>query len=86
MVLTWDKIFINKNKNGGRELIWVKKSNSVRNEPLDIRNYATAAVELLRPNWDILERKINMGINYMRKSGRPMEKKRNGVIKKGISL
>ena len=73
-------------KNGGRELIWVKKSNSVRNEPLDIRNYATAAVELLRPNWDILERKINMGINYMRKSGRPMEKKRNGVIKKGISL
>lgn len=84
--LTSEQRVIKNKKNGGRELIWVKKSNSVRNEPLDIRNYATAAVELLRPNWDILERKINMGINYMRKSGRPMEKKRNGVIKKGISL
>ena len=84
--LTSEQRVIKNKKNGGRELIWVKKSNSVRNEPLDIRNYAKAAVELLRPNWDILERKINMGINYMRKSGRPMEKKRNGVIKKGISL
>lgn len=84
--LTSEQRVIKNKKNGGGELIWVKKSNSVRNEPLDIRNYATAAVELLRPNWDILERKINMGINYMRKSGRPMEKKRNGVIKKGISL
>ena len=86
MGLTSEQRVIKNKKNGGRELIWVKKSNSVRNEPLDIRNYATAAVELLRPNWDILERKINMGINYMRKSGVPMEKKRNGVIKKGISL
>lgn len=84
--LTSEQRVIKNKKNGDRELIWVKKSNSVRNEPLDIRNYATAAVELLRPNWDVLERKINMGINYMKKSDRPMAKKRNGVIKKGISL
>jgi len=84
--LTSEQRVIKYKRNGDKELIWVKKSNSVRNEPLDIRNYATAAVELLRPNWDVLEQKINMGINYMKKNDRPMTKKRNGVIKKGIGL
>ncbi len=84
--LTSEQRVIRNKKNGDRELIWIKKSNSVRNEPLDIRNYATAAVELLRPNWDVLEQKINTGINYMKKNDRPAIKKRNGVIKRGLSL
>ena len=47
----------------GRPVIkWVKKSGT-RNEPLDLRNYSTAAAEILRPNWDVLEKKIKAGKN-----------------------
>ena len=84
--LTSEQRVIKSKRNGEKELIWVKKSNSVRNEPLDIRNYATAAVELLKPNWDSLEKKVNMGINYMKKSEKSVLKKKTGVIKRGIEI
>lgn len=84
--ITSEQRIIKSKRNGEKELIWVKKSNSVRNEPLDIRNYATAAVELLKPNWDSLEKKINMGINYMKKNKNSVLKKKTGVIKRGIEI
>lgn len=44
----------------GRTVInWVKKSDGIRNEPFDIRNYATAAVEILNPNFEMLEKRLN---------------------------
>jgi phage terminase large subunit GpA-like protein len=36
------------------KIVWVKKAG-IRNEPLDLRNYANAAVEILNPNWASLE-------------------------------
>lgn len=54
-----------RDKKGNLKVAWVKKSG-VRNEPLDLRNYAYAAVELLSPNWNALESKIENGINYMK--------------------
>jgi len=84
--LTSEQRIISSKRNGAKELIWVKKSNSVRNEPLDIRNYATAAVELLRPNWDFFEKKINAGVNYMKKSEKTVSKRKTGVIKRGIEI
>lgn len=48
--------------------VWIKKSG-VRNEPLDLFNYNYAVVEILRPDWDKLEKKLQMGLNYMKKSG-----------------
>ncbi len=84
--LTSERRIISSKRNGAKELIWVKKSNSVRNEPLDIRNYATAAVELLRPNWDFLEKKISEGINYMKKNKSSTVKRKTGVIKRGIEI
>ncbi len=63
---------------------WVKKSG-VRNEPLDLRNYAYAAVEMLSPNWDLLEKKIKNGINYMQPSSAKKKKKR-GVVSKGVEI
>lgn len=36
---------------------WVKKSEYVRNEPWDIRNYNQAALEILNPNLDAMERR-----------------------------
>ena len=70
--------------NGRPKNKWVKKSGT-RNEPLDLRNYATAAAELLNPNWDSLEKKVNAGINYMKKREKPQCVKKRGAVK-GLML
>ena len=36
---------------------WEKRSASARNEPWDIRNYNQAALEILNPNLEALERR-----------------------------
>lgn len=72
-------------KDGRAVLKWVKKSGT-RNEPLDLRNYSTAAAELLRPDWDVLEKKIKQGINYMKKQPKANASRRTGVVNKGIQV
>lgn len=53
--------------NGKPKLVWELKRNA-RNEPLDIRNYATAALEMLMPiDYDTLEDKISKGINHAKR-------------------
>lgn len=71
-----------KSVNGKMTVAWVKKQG-VRNEPFDLRNYNTAAVEFLNPNFAILEKKVSEGINYMKK-GSSRTGKRAGVISRGI--
>lgn len=71
-------------KEGHAVIKWVKKSGA-RNEPFDIRNYATAAVEILKPDWDVLERKIKAGINYM-KAGQVRKKKKAKVVSHGVQI
>ncbi len=66
---------------------WEKKVAGSRNEPFDLRNYNTAAVEILRPDFRVLETKVRAGINYLKK--RPAEtgtKKRSGVVSRGIQI
>lgn len=73
-------------KNGKVVTKWVKKSGT-RNEPLDLRVYNTAAVEILRPDFDVLEKKVKAGINYMKKSPlKAKKKRRTGVVSRGIEL
>lgn len=72
-------------KDGRAKLNWVKKSGT-RNEPLDLRNYSTAAAEILRPDWDVLEKKIKAGINYMVKQPKEQAKRKNGVVNRGIQV
>lgn len=72
-------------KDGRATLKWVKKSGT-RNEPLDLRNYSTAAAEILRPDWNVLESKIKLGINYMKKQSKENVKRRNGVVNRGIQV
>ncbi len=67
------------------KIVWVKKAG-VRNEPLDLRNYAYAAVEILNPNWANLEKKVENGINYMKRSSAPAKKRVSGVRNKGIEV
>lgn len=71
----------------GRAVIKWKKKSGTRNEPLDLRVYNTAAVEMLQPNFDVLEKKVKAGINYMRKRPAAARKKsRAGVKSRGIQL
>lgn len=72
-------------KDGRASLKWVKKSGT-RNEPLDLRNYATAAAEILRPDWDVLEKKVRQGINYMKKQPKERQKRKKGVMNTGVQV
>lgn len=64
---------------GIKKFEWNKKSG-VRNEPLDLRNYASAALEILNPNLESLKKAHENGNIFIQK---PV-KKRYGLIKKGI--
>lgn len=73
-------------KDGRAVIKWEKKSGT-RNEPLDLRNYSTAAAEILRPDWEALEKKVKAGINYMKKLPSKFgSKKKAGVVSRGIQL
>lgn len=68
----------------GRVVInWVKKYEGIRNEPFDIRNYATAALEILNPNLSALYRRFNEEGGKTAPS--PTSKKKRKVSK-GISV
>jgi len=75
------------NKKGKPEVAWVKRSG-IRNEPLDMRNYATAAVDILNPNWRLLEQKVKEGINYMRKATKAKKsvERKTGIVNGGIEV
>ena len=70
----------------GRAVIKWKKKSGTRNEPLDLRVYNTAAVEILRPDFELLEKKVKAGINYMKKERKKVKKKRRGPVNRGIQL
>jgi phage terminase large subunit GpA-like protein len=84
--LTSEQRIANVDKKGNTKLEWIKKSGT-RNEPLDLRNYATAAVQLLNPNWDKLKEKLDQGINYMEKQDKKKQPSRKrGAIGQGVSI
>ncbi len=70
----------------GRVFTKWKKKSGIRNEPLDLRVYNTAAIEILQPNFDVLEKKIKAGINYMKKTPGTKKKRKTGVVSRGIEL
>lgn len=56
--------------------VWVKK-NGIRNEPLDLFNYNYAACQIRRPAWNVLEEKLERGIDYTRKTKNTGTTRRN---------
>lgn len=62
----------------GKKVEWVKKTSKARNEPLDCRVYATAALHILNPDLDALAASGTV------QPGRPRAKKR--VLSSGIRL
>lgn len=70
-----------------RAVVKWKKKSGIRNEPLDLRVYNTAAIEILHPDWDILEKKVKAGVNYMKKPpGKAKKKRRTGAVNHGVTL
>jgi phage terminase large subunit GpA-like protein len=45
-------------RNGFPHQAWVKKNNTIRNEGLDIRNYAHAMMLILNPDWDAIAENV----------------------------
>lgn len=68
-------------KQGKTNIKWVKIRE--RNEPLDCRNYATAALEIINPDLDWLSEQPERGNVYAQQQ-RP--KRRRGVISKGVNV
>jgi phage terminase large subunit GpA-like protein len=72
---------VTKYSKGVASFRWVKKRK--RNEGLDLRNYATAALEILNPKFEILEKmKKNGMLNNQNKKTSNVKKRR--VISKGV--
>lgn len=74
---------------GRPKVEWIVRSGS-RNEPFDIRNYATAALEILNPDLEMLAKENKTSNIYIQKSamsetGKPVRpRRRRRIISKGI--
>lgn len=69
-------------KKGVATFEWVKKSSSIRNEPMDLRNYANAAFEILNPDLDTMAaRNINGNVFAQ---GKKVAKKKKRIVSKGL--
>ena len=70
---------------GKMVLRWVKTNANQRNEPLDCRNYAQAALSLLNPNWDAYENRLktNTGgaTNIVKKAQNLIKNTKKRVVK-----
>ncbi|MGJ0848272.1 phage terminase large subunit family protein [Tissierella praeacuta] len=72
---------------GRPKVEWIKKEG-VNNEPFDLRNYATAALEILNPNLEKLAEQNKTGNIYNQNksmTGAPKKKKRRRIVSKGIN-
>jgi len=52
--LTAERRVVETTSQGARKVRWVKRTQKSRNEPLDCRVYATAAIAILSPNFERL--------------------------------
>lgn len=70
---------------GRPKIEWCKKSG-VRNEPLDLRNYATAALEILNPNLESLKKHASNGNIYIQssKNAKSINKSKRRILSKGL--
>lgn len=67
---------------GKRHYYWKKLSQSIKNEPLDLRNYGMAALEILNPNFEALKETLEARKTKHYQPVRP----RGRQISRGISL
>ena len=71
-------------ENAGKKLVWVK--NRDRNEALDCLVYASAALSILRPNFEYLRSRLERRPQESAPRSTPQAPVRRGVLSRGISL
>lgn len=76
---------VTKYSNGQARLKWEKISEHARNEPFDLRNYATAALEILNPPLESLDKQLNQAKNEQKRA--PIQPfRRRGTLSRGIEI
>jgi len=83
-----EKLVVKRTKKGV-QMVWEKINSSGRNEPLDVRNYAQAALYILKPNFDVLEKRlksIKISEEAEQKAQPKTLPRRRGVVKRGIQI
>ncbi len=75
--LTSEKRVI-KYKKGIATFEWIKKNSTIRNEAFDLRNYANAAIEILNPNLEEMERRNLNGNIYIQAPRITKRKRKHG--------
>ncbi|MER2126304.1 phage terminase large subunit family protein [Solibacillus sp.] len=68
---------------GAPKIDWVKRSSNIRNEPLDLRNYALASFRILNPDMKYLAENQLTG-NIFNQAVKRKKKRRKGVLSKGV--
>ncbi|CAM4111584.1 phage terminase large subunit family protein [Mesobacillus thioparans] len=71
-------------KNGQNVIRWKLKASGARNEPFDLRNYASAALEIYNPNLDMLKTTLSQVNPKSHPAVKKAVKKRRKIISKGI--
>jgi phage terminase large subunit GpA-like protein len=71
---------------GRPSIHWEKRTSGARNEPFDLENYNTAAIEILNPPFEVLKQQLNGGTKIAENvPNKPKSvTKRTGVVSKGI--
>lgn len=64
----------------GVRMYW-KKISTVRNEPLDIRNYAQAAIKIFNPKWETLARCRQIAVKHEERTSQVRKRR---VFSKGV--
>lgn len=76
---------VTKYKKGLPAIVWEKRSAGIRNEPFDLRNYATAALYILNPDLNLLYEQLNEK-QSSKITIQTSKHKRYGKVSKGIEL
>ena len=69
--------------NGQTKTEWKKVYE--RNEPMDCRNYAAAAMEILNPNFEWLAEQENPGVLFSNPSNNQAARRGRRVISRGVT-
>lgn len=78
-----------KKTRGGAKYTWEKVSEHARNEPFDLRNYAQAAMEILKPDFESLEKRLESDEGRSKKTAAEEKNKprrRRGCVNKGVQV
>jgi phage terminase large subunit GpA-like protein len=70
---------------GQKSMYWEKIFSGARNEPFDLRNYASAALEILNPAMEEIKKQFD-AIKLSEKPAQKIAKKRTGVVNKGVEI